>query len=299
MKTKLALCLLILGASIIFVAKTQNIAKTEVIPVDQTRLKPKIVTSITPIASIVAMITEDAAKIVAIDASSGCPHHYHMKPSDKEKVTEAQMMVYIDDHFDGFAGRLFENFEGSIVKISDIKSINLIGENGKINWHFWLDLNNILALQEEVSNVLLSEFPDLKQRILLKREESKEKIAMLARLKADALSSVSELVVLSDSLEHFFTGSDVKITKLYQKSNSSLNDFEKLQNTLNVESDLCIVLDSTQDPEMYKKFNKKIIQLESENWVLEDYMHGDSELFYSKYVNMINQLQSCNTNPSS
>lgn len=287
MKNKIAALILVFYANIAFGSEAQLVEKIQVV------VPPKIVTSITPIASIIAMITEDAAKIVAIDASSGCPHHYHMKPSDKNKVTEAKMMVYIDDHFDGFAGRLFEGFSGKIVKISDIKSVNLMGNHGKINWHFWLDLNNVLALQEEVSNVLLAEFPYLKHRVLLKKKESREKISILAGLKEEALKSVGELVVLSDSLEHFFTGANVKITKLYQKSNSSLNDFEKLKNTLNVESDLCIVLDSTQDPEIYKKFNKKIVQLESENWVLEDSMHGDSELFYNKYTNMINQLQGC------
>lgn len=255
--------------------------------------QPKIVTSITPIGSIIAMVTRDAAQIVAIDASSGCPHHYHMKPSDKDKVNNANMMVYIDNHFDGFAGRLFEGFQGKVIKISDIKSVNLKGSSDKINWHIWLDLNNALALQEEVVSYLSSEFPAIKDAVLSNLEESRAQIVELMKLKADALKSVGELVVLSNSLEHFFTGSDAKITKLYQKSNSSLNDFAKLDNTLNVDSDLCIVLDSTQDPKAYEKYNKKIVQLESENWVLDDCMHGDSKLFYNKYINIINNLKAC------
>lgn len=51
---------------------------------------PKIVTSTTPIASIVSVLVKDKARVVAInDVSSGCPHHYHMKPSDKDKVVGA------------------------------------------------------------------------------------------------------------------------------------------------------------------------------------------------------------------
>ena len=291
MKNKIILFVVFLCVGVMFVLKGQNTEKQEVISKTQITASPKIVTSITPIASIIAMLTGDSAEIVAIDASSGCPHHYHMKPSDKDKVTDANVMVYIDDHFDGFAGRLFENFKGRTVKISDIESVKLIGENGKINWHFWLDLDNVSALQEEISNLLLSEFPELKDGLLLKQKENKADIAMLKKLKEEALKLVDNLVLLSDSLEHFFTGTDVKITKLYQKPNSSLQDFEKLQNALNVETDLCIVLDTTQDPKIYQKFNKKIVQLESENWVLEDSMHGDSELFYRKYINMIKQLQ--------
>ena len=167
------------------------------------------------------------------------------------------------------------------------------GSSDKINWHIWLDLNNALALQEEVVSYLSSEFPAIKDAVLSNLEESRVQIAELMKLKADALKSVGELVVLSHSLEHFFTGSEAKITKLYQKSNSSLNDFAKLDSTLNVDSDLCIVLDSTQDPKAYEKYNKKIVQLESENWVLDDCMHGDSKLFYNKYINIINNLKAC------
>ena len=269
------------------IAETSDSESTKIVT------QPKIVTSITPIGSIIAMVTRDAAQIVAIDASSGCPHHYHMKPSDKDKVNNANMMVYIDNHFDGFAGRLFEGFQGKVIKISDIKSVKLKGSSDKINWHIWLDLNNALALQEEVVSYLSSEFPAIKDAVLSNLEESRVQIAELMKLKADALKSVGELVVLSHSLEHFFTGSEAKITKLYQKSNSSLNDFAKLDSTLNVDSDLCIVLDSTQDPKAYEKYNKKIVQLESENWVLDDCMHGDSKLFYNKYINIINNLKAC------
>lgn len=274
--------------------------------------KAKIVTSTTPIASVVSMITGDEANVIAIDdGSSGCPHHYHMRPSDKEKATNAKMLVYIDDNFDAFAGHLFEDFKGEVLKVSKIESINFIGTDGKKNWHFWLDLQNILKLQSAVADALIKELPESEAQINNNKIQAHKKIQSLIDLKSKELKGIGELVLMSDSLEHFFTGVDAKIVKLYQKSNASLKDFEKLENVLNTKTPLCIVIDSTQDPKLYKKYNKKIVQLESENWSLaggyehhhddehdhheheHDHRDDTSDLFYDKYVEMIEQLQGC------
>jgi zinc transport system substrate-binding protein len=272
---------------------------------------PKIVTSTTPIASIVKTLIGDNANVVAIDdGSSGCPHHYHMRPSDKEKTADARMLIYIDDNFDGFAKHLLTNFSGKIIKISGIDSINFIGADGKMNWHFWLDLQNILALQSAVSDALIEEFPEFKSEISANKMAADEKIKSLMELKSNELNDIGELVLMSDSLEHFFTGVDAKIIRLYQKSNASLQSLKKLEKLLSAKTPQCIVLDSEQDPKLYEKYNKKIVQLESENWSVSAHHHHDhdehehddhehhhdednSELFYNKYREMIRQLQNC------
>lgn len=293
---------------------------------------PKIVTSTTPIASIIAGIIGDAAEVVAVnDGSSGCPHHYHLKPSDKDKTTNAKILIYIDDNFDGFAAKLFQNSTGKIVKISDMKSINFIGADGKRNWHFWLDLNNILALQAEISDILIAEFPDKEDIILANKEKADKKIKELAELKSEGLQNLSQLALMSDSLEHFATNIDARIVRLYQKPNASLKDLAQLDKALSVKMQQCIVLDSEQDPKLFAKYNKKIVTLESENWSLykahhhhdHEHSHGHdhahehhdhngcdhdhhhesdhekhsqqelAELFFTKYAELIKQLQNC------
>lgn len=294
---------------------------------------PKIVTSTTPIASIVAGIIGDAAEVVAVnDGSSGCPHHYHLKPSDKDKTTNAKILIYIDDNFDGFAAKLFQNSTGKIVKISDMKSINFIGADGKRNWHFWLDLNNILALQAEISELLIAEFPDKKDSILENKTKADKKIQKLISLKSEGLQNLSQLALMSDSLEHFATNIDAPTIRLYQKPNASLKGLTQLDQALSVKMQQCIVLDSEQDPKLFAKYNKKIVTLESENWSLHQVHHNHhdhkhshghksahehhdhngcehdhhheeehenhsqqelAELFFIKYAELIKQLQNC------
>jgi len=253
--------------------------------------KPRIVTSITPIAAIVSMLVDGAAEVVAIDISAGCPHHYQMRPSDKDKIADSQMLIFIDDSFDGFAGKLFASFQDKTVKISELNSINFLDTNGQKNWHFWLNLKNVLAFQEELANILLKYFPELKDTILSNKNKAQAKITSLMKLKQRELKSVNELVILSDSFEHFFAGMDARIIKLYQRANSSLRDFKNLEHILNTDRPQCIVIDNTQDSAIYKKFNKKIIQVESENWTAEGNISRD--LFYTKYLEMINRLKDC------
>jgi zinc transport system substrate-binding protein len=293
---------------------------------------PKIVTSTTPLASVVAAIIGDEAEVVAVnDGSSGCPHHYHMKPSDKNKANNAKILIYIDDNFDGFASKLFQNSTGKVIKISDMKSINFTDADGKRNWHFWLDLNNILALQAEISEILITEFPDKKDIILKNKAAADEKIQKLISLKSEGLRNLSQLALMSDSLEHFATNIDAQVIRLYQKPNASLKDLAKLDKALSVKMEQCIVLDSEQDPKLFAKYNKKIAILESENWSLhkarhhqehehshghehahEHHDHADcdhdheyeenhdhhtqqelAELFFEKYAELIKQLQNC------
>jgi zinc transport system substrate-binding protein len=254
---------------------------------------PKIVTSITPLASLVAMLTEDAAEVEAINVSPGCPHHYQMKPSDKTKILNAKIFIYIDENFDSFAANLAKKFKGRVVKISDFKTLNFQDYKGAINWHFWLDLKNVLAFYNELAEILIKEMPELQMVIESNRDKARSKIQLLISLKENEISFTEEIVLVSDSLEHFFKNVDANIARLYQKTYSSLKDYSDIKNILGSNTQQCVIIDARQDDTIYKKFNKKIIKLESENWESENKDIAEIDLFYTKYLEMINLLKAC------
>ena len=255
--------------------------------------KPKIVTSITPVASLVAMLTEDEADVVAINISSGCPHHYQMRPSDKPKIFESKILIYIDDSFDSFAAKLAEKFEGKVVKISSFGSLNFQDGKEGINWHFWLDLNNVLAFHDELAAILIKEIPDLKTVVESNKSKARAKIKLLIQLKGHELAAIKDIVVVSDSLEHFFKDVDADVVKLYKKTHSSLRDYNDIEYTLGNDTAQCIVIDSAQDDSVYKKFNKKMFKLDSENWINDERDGVRVDLFSRKYLEMIELLKGC------
>jgi zinc transport system substrate-binding protein len=251
--------------------------------------KPKVITSITPIASIASMLLIDVADVESVNVTSGCPHHYHLRPSDKNKITNAEIVIYIDDKFDGFFSNIIADFSGKKIRISDIVSINFKDSNDKINWHFWLDLDNILALQEELTKIFIHKFPMHAKNIETNFAVSKQKITALKEAKIQALAKLTGAVILSDSLDHFFNNTNVSVIKLYQSTNGSLAAMDLLEKTIMSNTVEYLVIDSGRNPELYAKFGKPIITIDSENWSIDE---NDilPELFENKYFNILEKI---------
>ncbi|HJK86197.1 MAG TPA: zinc ABC transporter substrate-binding protein [Candidatus Megaira endosymbiont of Nemacystus decipiens] len=251
----------------------------------------KIVTSTKVLASIVFMLTKDQAKIEVLNEASGCPHHYVMKPSDKRKLDDADYFIYIDDKFDSFSKKAVANFKGSVIKISAFNSINFHTAEGKIDWHFWLDLDNVIALSSELSRILLtdSHFQKNKNNILQNHANLKEELNILKSQKKEKLSQVYAILLGSTSLEHFFNNTNVKVIRLPELKLASLKKYEYLQNLMQNNS-FPIVIDTHQNISLYNKYNHTIITLNSEDWSLTNSKIQTGDLFIYYYSLLINQF---------
>jgi zinc transport system substrate-binding protein len=246
--------------------------------------KPKIVASITPIASIVAMLVQDQVELQTITTTKGCPHHYNLKPSDLKTIEDANLVIYVSDEFDGFTAKLMKSHNTNVIKISDMKSIRIIDNN----WHFWLDLNNVQNLLAELSFILIKQFPEMKSTIYSNLDKSKKQIENLKDLKNLKLSNLQKVILLNDSLEYFFSFQENKI-RLYQSHNSP-RYIATLEKILSTSTKNCLVLSSDQQDKVYKKFNTTTIELDSENWTI----NGKIEtLFYNHYIEMIDEVAKC------
>jgi zinc transport system substrate-binding protein len=150
--------------------------------------KPKIVTSIVPLASIVAMLVKDKAEISSIMTINACPHHYHAQPSSIAQVREADIVIYINDQFDEFAAKLMTNHSKKIIQVSNFKSLIITSSHGHPNWHLWLGLSNVRILLEELSRELTKQLPEMGDYIYQNLAEAKAQIANLAMIKAEKLN---------------------------------------------------------------------------------------------------------------
>ncbi|MCC8467481.1 MAG: metal ABC transporter substrate-binding protein [Rickettsia endosymbiont of Eriopis connexa] len=282
--------------------------------------KPKIVTSITPISSIVSMLVKDKADIESLAISSGCPHHYNLKPSDLVKVKNADIAIYINEKFDGFAKKLIDNISKNIIKISDIKSLKIKGivnsvklgykEQGAkpiynrratsddvdefksidYNWHIWLDLNNTAILLQEFARIFSENFPELQEDINNNLSAALKELNKLQEIKNNELATIKDVILLSDSSEYFFLNTNIKTTKLYSESQKSLRYISKLEDLIKESNNKCLVLSNEQNSRLYDKLNAKVIILNSENWNVKNI---DSNTFQNQYLHMIDQVKKC------
>ena len=246
--------------------------------------KPKIVTSITPIASIAATLVKDKAEIESLAVSNGCPHHYNLKPSDLTKVKNADIAIYIDEEFDGFAEKLINNHAKTIIKISDIKDLKTM----KDNWHIWLGLDNVQIMTKEFAKVFSEKFPDLQADINTNLSTALKELQDLQEAKNNELANIKDVILLSDSSEYFFVNTNISTAKLYSDSQKSLRYFSKLEDLIKKSNSKCLILSLDQNPEAYKNF--KTVILNSENWEIKNI---DSRSFQNQYLQMINQVRGC------
>ncbi|MCP5369547.1 MAG: zinc ABC transporter substrate-binding protein [Rickettsiaceae bacterium] len=252
----------------------------------------KIITTITPLASIISMILGNDADISAINNMSGCPHHYSFKFSDREKINSADYFIYIDRYFDNPIANAPREIIKHKIEISKFKSINFRVHNNEINWHFWLDLNNVIALCKELSSIFSDNMPHLKSKIIKNTNDTIQKLQDLQQYKTDNLKSIAPLLITTDSLEHFFNGLDLDVTSIYQNSMQSLSQYHQLENLLkNTSKKYVIVTDIKQNSHLYKKYKLDIIQLDSENWHFDKDKDQYKNLFIKNYLLMINQLK--------
>lgn len=255
--------------------------------------KPVIVTSTNIMGSIITMFTGDEAEIVVISTSAGCPHDYHLKPSDKDSVLGADMIVYIDDSFDGYMAKLSYGFKGKVVKISDLTSLNFTEETGMQNWHFWLNLNNLMIISDKLSDILSKTFPTLSENIDKNKDQALENIEALISKKQAQLAGIENIVVVSDSLGQFFLDIDKKVTKIYVQNFASLKDYYTAQHVLkDKEINHCILIDANTDDKMYLRYNKKIVKINSETWDDLPASIGQ-QFFFDSYNNIIDQVKEC------
>ncbi|WP_371920398.1 metal ABC transporter solute-binding protein, Zn/Mn family [Rickettsia sp. TH2014] len=283
--------------------------------------KPKIVVSITPIASIAAMLVNDKADIESLAVNNDCPHHHNIKPSDLAKVKNADIAIYINEQFDGFAKKLIDNHSKNIIKISDIKSLTIIkdivksvGFNYKergakpitnrrvtsddgsgfksfdYNWHIWLDLDNVRILLQEFARIFSEKLPELQEDINNNLSAALRELNTLQEIKNNEFVTIKDVILLSDSSEYFFVNTNIKTAKLYSESQKSLRYIRKLEDLIKESNNKCLVLSSEQNSRLYDKLNAKIIILNSENWNVKNI---NSSTFQNQYLQMINQVKKC------
>jgi zinc transport system substrate-binding protein len=249
--------------------------------------KIKIVTSITPLASIIAMLLNDNAEIVAIANNNNCPHHYNLKPSDLQKVKDADLVLYIDDDFDSFASKLMNNHSKNVIKISDLAKIKFISNNR----HIWLDLERVKIMLEQLSTILARQFPNLDSEIYQNLATSEKQIDNLIETKEKLLAPLKDVILLSDSLEYLFDEQKYKVQKLYSGNQKSLKYIQNLEKLLDRSASKCLVLGTEEDFKIYKNFKANIVKVESENWAVDQIT---SSLFFDQYLKIINQIAKCN-----
>jgi zinc transport system substrate-binding protein len=251
---------------------------------------PKIITTVEPIAGIISTLSKNM-NIDVLVQNNNCAHHYHLKPSDLIKIDKADIIIYIDNSFDSFITKFLKESNAEIIKISDIKNLNLIKNinSQSTNWHIWMDLENVKIILNHCAEIIINKFPELRSEIYQNLKNMEKQIDILQKFKNEKFHDIKHLILMGDSLEYLFLKDNhIDITHIENSKQKTINNVLNLNNLLSNSSSKCIITNNLSDKKQYKKLhnNINIIFLSGEDYVMKTE-------FLSFYSRIITQIINC------
>lgn len=140
--------------------------------------KIKVLSSIRPLALLVKDIGKDMVEVESLLTASASPHHYSLKVSDKRKLQNADLVVWV--------GPQMEGFMQSLVRNKPHLPMNPDGEVGHDHshhhdelLHLWLSLPDVLSYAEKLTKELIALQPGLKARLQANMAEFKTRLQLV------------------------------------------------------------------------------------------------------------------------
>lgn len=116
----------------------------------------KIAASIFPVADIARQVGGDKVTVTTIIPSGSDPHNFEITPTGARAVSEADLVLLIAKHFDGWAmGSGDAKRTSKFIEFETIFEDSLIRTGRDVNPHFWLDPMFARAMGAAVASELV------------------------------------------------------------------------------------------------------------------------------------------------
>lgn len=204
----------------------------------QNAAPPHVVVSVKPLHSLVASVMEGSAEPEILVSGDSSPHGFSLKPSQAQLLSKADVVFYLDDHFEMFLARAFETLPKTVIRSAmvdapglkllparpDALFTKIIANNSHAHTddhhehadghhhaesshdpHFWLDINNAIAMATYIESVLSKKYPTQKELYQSNRIKLVNKLkALNQKLTKDlALATGAPLVVFHDAYQYY------------------------------------------------------------------------------------------------
>ena len=134
---------------------------------------PSVVVSIKPIHSIVTSLMSGIAEPQLLLKSNNSAHTFHLKPSQVQMLTDADLVIIISEDFESGLRKTIKNIENdSLFQIISLNNLSIHKSRSEIlkskeheetgkheddiyDLHLWLDINNMKLIAKHINNYSL------------------------------------------------------------------------------------------------------------------------------------------------
>lgn len=185
-----------------------------------------VVTSIRPLYQITAAIMQDAGAPELLIKSESSAHHFAFKPSHFKILQQADLVIWVDRHFEGGFQRLPEILAGKSRQLELLPTLGLKNADG----HVWYSPDLLVKISDEIAEVL-SELDTENQHVYQNNRQKFQQSISLWRQEVDqVISNNSPRYLLDhDFLQHFETSFSLKSIAVIHDNHDQQAGIQALQ----------------------------------------------------------------------
>ena len=187
----------------------------------------RIVSSIKPLALLIQEIINDDDQVEVLLEPNQDYQFTQLKPAQLQKITQADVIFYIDDSFEKFVknAKTNDSAQYKYIQMSQTQNLRLLGlrksgelpqlaqdnsrfsgnNQGNTDWHIWLNPDNAIVMLRKIRNELSKLRPDKQDSYQERYEIFSQHLIRYSHEKAEMMMKVldSPFFVLQDGLQYF------------------------------------------------------------------------------------------------
>ena len=111
---------------------------------------PRVVTSITPLQEITSALMAGVASPQTIIGDGASAHHFALRPSHMRLLQQADLVIWIDRHFEAGFGRIADTLPRSTRQLELLPALGMNHSDG----HIWYSPRRLQQVAELIANQL-------------------------------------------------------------------------------------------------------------------------------------------------
>jgi len=184
----------------------------------------KIVTSIRPLALLAQELVAPEDEVIQLLTADRSPHHYQLTVSDRQKMEQADLIVWVGADLETFLQKPLRSYKGRLLTAAQIKDIHWPEDdhehhseskesetrgkdahNHDRDPHLWLDPYNLALIASAISEALVSLRPQNKAIYLARKDDILRDLAALDKRLQAELPAVADtpFIVMHPAYGHF------------------------------------------------------------------------------------------------
>lgn len=230
-----------------------------------------IVTSIKPVHMLVQSVLGETGKATLLIPGHISPHHFAMKPSHMKQIHQADIIFYIDDHFETSLINAIYTASNTTITVSlmDNENLTLYPMKGKhshhpdehdeneegehhdkpagntIDPHVWLSPDNAISMLQQIETVLSSYDPKQKETYRHNTQQAIEKISQINERISQRLKHLKQaaFAVFHNAYQYFerhYHLHNVGAITLNPSLSSSVKHLQSIRQTLKKSGARCV-----------------------------------------------------------